>query len=276
MALFEMKKNPIKVYTSLAFLAFQVGAPSLPMAQTSLITTQDPSAQSRTEGGQTPSRAAAPKKTKEEIGPEAQFRLNALKEELSRLQNQQGQKIRALRERVRFLESQVQMLRGWSDKTIQAMREKAKKRAQASHQEAQNGSGTTLSASEKAYRTGFDLLLSGQYQEATQAFESYLQKYPDASRRVNAIYWIGEAYYVEEKYQQAIAQYDIILEDHPESSKARPARFKRAYSYYNLQDYRAARKDLLAVLEQSQDSKLKSEARNLLDKIRYDDLRAAN
>lgn len=275
MALFGQRKIPIKASACIAFLAFQVWVPPLARAQTSLITAPDSSTESGTEGDKTASRAP-PRRSRAEIGPEARFRLNAIKEELNQLQKQQGQKIRALEERVRFLEAQLQMVRGWSDKTIQAMRDEAEKRGKESTQGDKDGSGVTLSESEKAYRSGFDRLLSGQYQDAIKAFESYLGNYPDGSRRVDARYWIGEAYYVEEKYEQAIAEYDQILAEHPESSKAEPARFKRAYSYYNLQDYRAARKDLLAVVEQSQDAKLKSEAQNLLDKIRYDDLRAAN
>ena len=273
MALLVTKYTDKKLIAAASFLACQAYLPPMVLAQSSLITTSDSSGKTSAQGSATAASASS-KRTEGQIGPEAQFRLNALKEELNHLQRQQKQRISSLEERVRFLESQVQMLRGWSDKTIQAMRKETEKRAQAAQQMDKKGSDPTLSASEKAYRDGFDLLLSGKYQDAINAFEIYLQNYPNASNRVNAIYWIGEAYYVKEQYQQAIAQYDRLIENHSGSPKAKSARFKRAYSYYNLQDYRAARKDLLAVLEQAQDSMLEGQAKNLLDKIRSEDIRA--
>ncbi len=81
------------------------------------------------------------------------------------------------------------------------------------------------------YQKALDLLMAGSYQEAIAAFSSFLQHYPNGEYRMNAQYWLGEAYYVSRYFDQAIEAFSQVIAD--KSARKRPdAMLKSGYSFY--------------------------------------------
>ena len=81
------------------------------------------------------------------------------------------------------------------------------------------------------YQKALDLLMAGSYEEAISAFSSFLQHYPNGEYRMNAQYWLGEAYYVSRHFDQAIEAFSQVIAD--KTARKRPdAMLKSGYSFY--------------------------------------------
>ena len=81
---------------------------------------------------------------------------------------------------------------------------------------------------EAAYAAAYDLLRPEQrrYQEAIEAFELFIQQYPNGKFTDNARYWLGEANYVTQNNEAALAAFQQVLEFHPRSPKVPGALLK--------------------------------------------------
>jgi tol-pal system protein YbgF len=95
------------------------------------------------------------------------------------------------------------------------------------------------------YLAAFELLQQGKTLEAIPAFQSFLAKYPKGSYSANAMYWLGEASYVNKNYPQAAAEFQKLLDQFPDSPKVSGALLKIGYIHYETKNYPQAR----AVLE---------------------------
>ncbi len=84
---------------------------------------------------------------------------------------------------------------------------------------------------EAAYAAAYDLLRPEQrrYAEAIEAFELFIQQYPNAKYTDNARYWLGEANYVTQKNDAAMAAFQQLLQQYPKSPKAPGALLKIGY-----------------------------------------------
>ncbi len=95
-----------------------------------------------------------------------------------------------------------------------------------------------------AYQSAFRLLKEAHYDQATTAFDKYLQDYPQSAYADNAQYWLGEAYYVQRNYEEAILAYHKLLENYPDSRKVAHSLLKLGYSHQELGQYPEARQKL--------------------------------
>lgn len=82
---------------------------------------------------------------------------------------------------------------------------------------------------QRAYQAAFDLLKAGRYDQATESFRDFLQKFPNGEYSDNAQYWLAEAYYVERKFEPALEQFKTLAATHPESQKLPVALLKIGY-----------------------------------------------
>ncbi|MET0580601.1 MAG: tol-pal system protein YbgF [Pseudoxanthomonas sp.] len=85
-----------------------------------------------------------------------------------------------------------------------------------------------------AYNVAFDALKAGNYADAAQLFLSFLELYPNGSYTPNALYWLGESYYVTQNYQLAAQQFRTLLERYPTHDKASGSLLKLGLSEYGL------------------------------------------
>ncbi len=97
---------------------------------------------------------------------------------------------------------------------------------------------------EKAYRTAFNLLKQGRYEDSITAFRAFLEQYPAGNYADNAQYWLGEANYVSRDFDAALAEFDRVITLHPYSPKVPGAMLKTGFIYYEQQKWAQARKRL--------------------------------
>lgn len=100
----------------------------------------------------------------------------------------------------------------------------------------------------EAYDNSLAILREGRYDEAAQAFNQFLANYPGSSYSDNALYWLGETYYVTRDFDKSLATFNGLVEQYPNSSKASDSRLKLGYVYYEKKDWVSARQTLEAVV----------------------------
>ena len=98
-----------------------------------------------------------------------------------------------------------------------------------------------------AYETAFDALKAGQYADSANLFQQFLQDYPSGSYAPNALYWLGESYYVTQNYTLAQQQFQTLLDRYPTHDKAAGALLKVGLSQYGLKQMDAAEATLSQV-----------------------------
>lgn len=121
---------------------------------------------------------------------------------------------------------------------------------------------------QEAYQAAFNLLRELEYDKAIDAFDQFLQNYPDGRYAHIARYWLGEANYARRNFKQAIVHYQSLIDRYPDSPKVAEAMLKIGYSHNQLQAYTAARDVLEKLVASHPGTTEASQARNLLQKIR--------
>ncbi|MDZ7802838.1 tol-pal system protein YbgF [Thiohalophilus sp.] len=121
---------------------------------------------------------------------------------------------------------------------------------------------------QEAYQEAFNLLRELEYDKAIDAFDRFLQNYPDGRYAHIARYWLGEANYARRNFQQAIVHYQNLIDRYPDSPKVAEAMLKIGYSHNQLEAYTAARDVLEKLIASHPGTTEASQARNLLQKIR--------
>lgn len=145
------------------------------------------------------------------------------------------------------------------DRRLQAAEERAEQLAQST--------ATAASDPQAVYQVAFDLLKSGQYAAARQAFEAFLAAHPSHDLAANAQYWLGEAHYVERQYEAALAAFERVLTTYPQARKGPDALLKVGYCQYELQRFGAARATLTRVVQEYPGSEAAREAAQRLERM---------
>ena len=99
-----------------------------------------------------------------------------------------------------------------------------------------------------AYNVAFDKLKAGDYADAAQLFSSFLQLYPSGVYAPNALYWLGESYYVTQNFALAADQFRALLAQYPTHDKAAGALLKLGLCDYGLGKLPEAERTLAEVV----------------------------
>lgn len=105
-----------------------------------------------------------------------------------------------------------------------------------------------IAGEREAYDVAFAALRGGQYAEAARLFQSFLGQYPSGAYAPNALYWLGESYYVTQNYALALEQFEALLQRYPTHDKAPGAMLKVGLSQLGLQQLEAAERTLAEVV----------------------------
>ncbi len=100
-----------------------------------------------------------------------------------------------------------------------------------------------------AYDAAFDALKGGQYDQSARLFQDFLQRFPNGSWTPNALYWLGESYYVTQNYALAQQQFQSLLDRYPTHDKAPGALLKVGLSQYGAKKLDAAQATLSQVVQ---------------------------
>lgn len=97
---------------------------------------------------------------------------------------------------------------------------------------------------QREYDGAFNLLKQGLYTRASQAFRTFVEKYPRSALAGNAQYWAAEANYVVRNFGLALEEFGKVLANYPDSTKVPDAALKIGYSHYELNNWEKARETL--------------------------------
>ncbi|MBK6333559.1 MAG: tol-pal system protein YbgF [Thermomonas sp.] len=100
-----------------------------------------------------------------------------------------------------------------------------------------------------AYAHAFDALKAGDYAESARRFRDFLAVHPGGQLAPNALYWLGESYYVTQNYALAGEQFQALLDRYPRHDKAAGALLKLGLAQYGLKDDAGAEATLRQVVQ---------------------------
>jgi tol-pal system protein YbgF len=86
-----------------------------------------------------------------------------------------------------------------------------------------------------------------EYKKAIAAFQAFLKKYSGSDLADNALYWLGESYYVTQDNVNALKAFERVLAEYPNSDKAAGALLKKGYILDAMGKRSAARQTLQQV-----------------------------
>lgn len=113
-----------------------------------------------------------------------------------------------------------------------------------------SGSGDALTD----YQAAFDALKQGRYDQSTALFNGFMSQYPDHELADNAMYWLGESYYVTQNYDTALQTFRGLIQRYPEGEKTADAELKIGYCLYELGNHAEAQTALAGVVQRYPDS----------------------
>jgi tol-pal system protein YbgF len=179
--------------------------------------------------------------------------VQALRSQIEELQQQQEQAKQASRNQYLDLDGRLNRLEGGATPPPAATTTSPRPSTPAASSEQQPavyGDPGTLAQGEGergAYEAAFDALKAGRYADSANLFQQFLQDYPSGSYAPNALYWLGESYYVTQNYALAQQQFQALLDRYPTHDKAAGALLKVGLSQYGLQQMDAAEATLSQV-----------------------------
>ena len=125
-------------------------------------------------------------------------------------------------------------------------------------------------AEQEAYDQAFLALRETRYADAAEGFDAFLRDHPDSSYAPNALYWLGEVYYVTRDFETALAQFERLQQTYPDSSKQPDAVLKIGFSYYELGQWDKARAALEEVIAEYPGTNYSRLAENRLRTMRLE------
>ena len=123
---------------------------------------------------------------------------------------------------------------------------------------------------EQDYLAAFDELKRGDYVASARAFEDFLVRHPGGAYAPNALYWLGESYYVTQNYTMAERQFQAVVDDFPGHDKAAGALLKVGLSQYGQGAVEAAAATLTQVLDRYPGTDVARTAEDSLRSMRLD------
>lgn len=181
--------------------------------------------------------------------------VKSLRAQLEELQHAQEQARDTARVQYLDLDGRVERLEGGAAPAASSTAAPAAPRAAApvrtERPPSVHGDAGTLAQSADeagAYRAAFALLQGGQYAEASRAFDAFLKRWPSGVYAPNAVYWLGESYYVTQNYAFALEQFRALRQQWPTHDKASGALLKSGMAHQGLRQLDEAERDYRAVI----------------------------
>ena len=79
---------------------------------------------------------------------------------------------------------------------------------------------------QQIYQTAYDLIKSKKYNDAANALQGMLKKYPSGQFASNAHYWLGELYGLMGKNDNALSEFSTVVKTYPDSPRVSDAQLK--------------------------------------------------
>tara|TARA_R110002073_G_scaffold14138_5_gene58363 strand:- start:236 stop:994 length:759 start_codon:yes stop_codon:yes gene_type:complete len=91
------------------------------------------------------------------------------------------------------------------------------------------------------YQQGFDALRLGDRDQAIEAFDQLVENYPQSSEVPDALYWLGETYWLANRREDSRQAFVQLLDAHPNYRKSSDAKYRLGVIYEQMGDLGSAR-----------------------------------
>jgi tol-pal system protein YbgF len=126
--------------------------------------------------------------------------------------------------------------------------------------------GTALS---QAYQNGLELFGRGRIDDSRRVFESVFEANPESDLADNALFWIGETYYVTGKLSEAMSYFRRVASDYPDQNKAPDAMLRLGLAISKTGDLALARSTFDQLIARYPYSTAASAAKYEIKRIQY-------
>lgn len=117
------------------------------------------------------------------------------------------------------------------------------------------------------YKAAFAHYKAGRYPQAIDAFATFVEDHPTHGHADNALYWMGECFYVRALWAEALKRFNQVVLGYPQGNKVPDAMLKVGLTYLSLKNYTQAREVLRQVIDNFPDTPIANLARRYLEKI---------
>ncbi|KQC12971.1 MAG: hypothetical protein APR63_01595 [Desulfuromonas sp. SDB] len=125
-------------------------------------------------------------------------------------------------------------------------------------------SDTTGITSQDAFNSAYIDFTRGDYDLAEIGFNSFLEKYPQSIKAVDALFYLAESQYFQQKFNQAISNYDRLRVSYPHHQYQTTVLYHSGLCWEELGNIRKAREIYQQLIDAYPDS---PEAQRVKDKI---------
>lgn len=101
---------------------------------------------------------------------------------------------------------------------------------------------------QQIYQTAYNQIKAKKYNDAVNALQGMLKKYPSGQFAANAHYWLGELYGLMSKNDQALAEFSSVLKTYPDSPRVSDAQLKVGLIYASQLKWTDAKSALKKVI----------------------------
>ncbi len=100
---------------------------------------------------------------------------------------------------------------------------------------------------QQAYQKAYNLIKNKDYTGATNGMAAFVKQYPNSNYALNAHYWLGEMYLLQNMPGQAATEFHTVISNYPQNPKTGDAMLKLGFAYADEQKWTLARKQLMLV-----------------------------
>lgn len=109
------------------------------------------------------------------------------------------------------------------------------------------GAGTPFLQDQDSYLVGYNNIKNHEYTKAIAAMQNYLLRFPKGQYAVNAHFWLGELYLINNDNKKAINEFETVVQAYPNDVKVPDAKLKIGFIYFDNGQKDLAKNQLLAV-----------------------------
>ncbi|MCL2020609.1 MAG: tol-pal system protein YbgF [Betaproteobacteria bacterium] len=119
-------------------------------------------------------------------------------------------------------------------------------------------------AESRAYEEALNQFRASKYKEAAAAFIAFVNAYPDSDMAPNAQFWLGNAWYAQNRCQEAMEAQLALLQEWPDSSRAPDAMLVIANCQRDMKNRAAEQRTLKEIMTKYPDASVADEAKRRL------------
>ncbi|MDR1849493.1 MAG: tol-pal system protein YbgF [Zoogloeaceae bacterium] len=119
-------------------------------------------------------------------------------------------------------------------------------------------------AENQAYENALNLFRASKFKEATTAFSAFVQGYPDSDMAPNAQFWLGNAWYAQNRCKEAMEAQLALLQEWPDAARAPDATLVIANCQRDMKNRAAEQGTLKEIIARYPASPVATEAKKRL------------